>query len=79
MPETRLFVRLYRWLLRLYPAGFRQNYAAPMERQFRDDLAETHSARAVAALWIRLFIDATRSLPLQLSRELRQDARHALR
>ena len=38
MRDQQLSLRLYRSLLRLYPAGFRDNYAAPLERQFRDEL-----------------------------------------
>jgi putative ABC transport system permease protein len=79
MPDSPLSLKLYRWLLKLYPAGFRENYAAPMEREFRDELAESSSTYAVARLWIRLLADLAVSLPLQFSREVSQDARHTLR
>ena len=34
MPDSS---KLYSWLLRLYPARFREEYQVPMERQFRDE------------------------------------------
>jgi hypothetical protein len=38
--------RLYRWLLKLYPAGFREEYQTPMERQFRDEYREAEGPAA---------------------------------
>ena len=35
MPEDPLSLRLCRWLLKLYPPGFRENYAELLEREFR--------------------------------------------
>jgi putative ABC transport system permease protein len=75
MPEDPLSVRLYRRLLKLYPAGFRENYAAAMERAFRDELQESHGV----LLWLRLLADLAVSLPEQFARELAQDARHTIR
>ena len=79
MRDTPLSLKLYRWLLRLYPAGFLDNYAGPMEREFRDELAESSGGWALAALWIRLLADLAISIPVQLSREVSQDIRHTLR
>ena len=70
---------LYRWLLRFYPAGFRENYAAPLEREFRDELAESTGPWAFATLWIRLLADLAISIPVQIAREVSQDVRHTLR
>jgi putative ABC transport system permease protein len=75
MPDDPFSVRLYRRLLKLYPAGFRENYAAAMERAFRDELRES----AGLFLWLRLIADLAISLPAQLAREVTQDARHAMR
>ena len=72
-------MRLYRWLLKLYPAGFRENYAGPLEREFRDELNESTGAAALGILWIRLVADLAISVPVQFSREVTQDARHTLR
>jgi putative ABC transport system permease protein len=68
-------VRLYRWLLKLYPAGFREDYAEAMERAFRDELRESSGV----LLWLRLLADLAVSLPAQFAREAAQDARQALR
>ena len=75
MPEDPRSVRLYRRLLKLYPAGFRENYAAAMERAFRDELRESHGAM----LWLRRLADLAISLPAQFAREFAQDARHTFR
>ena len=34
-------MKLYRFLLRLYPARFREEYGGPLEQQFRDDYRES--------------------------------------
>ena len=79
MRDKSLSLKLYCWLLRLYPAGFRENYAGPLERAFRDELAESIGPWALASLWIRLLTDLSRSIPAQFARELHQDVRHTLR
>ena len=79
MLDEPFSLRLYRWLLKLYPAGFRENYAEPLEREFREELRESTSAAALGILWIRLVADMAVSVPLQLSREVKQDARHTVR
>ena len=79
MPSASFPVRLYRRLMRLYPAGFRERYAELMERQLRDELDESGGARARVVLWMRLLADLVISIPAQLAREAAQDARHALR
>src|SRR5690348_16492654 len=75
----RLSIRAYRWLLKLYPAGFREAYGTPLERQFKDDVAEVRGVRAVVGLWSATLLDLARSVPRQLGREMGQDARHTLR
>jgi putative ABC transport system permease protein len=79
MPDAPFSLRLYRWLLKLYPAGFRENYAELLEREFRDELNESAGAVALGILWIRLIADLAISVPSQFAREVAQDARHALR
>jgi putative ABC transport system permease protein len=74
-----LSLKLYRSLLKLYPTGFREEYAIAMEREFLDELAESGGVLAVAKLWIRLLADVAESLPQQLFNELRQDVRHTFR
>src|SRR5579884_1897475 len=70
---------LYRLLLKLYPAGFRENYAGPLEREFRDERAEAGGAAELARLWVRTAVDLLLSAPPQMIREFGEDARHALR
>jgi putative ABC transport system permease protein len=75
----RRSLRLYRWLLRLYPAGFREQYGAPMGRQFQDDYAEVRDSRDLVRLWTRTVGDIARSAPRQFTSEIAQDARYATR
>jgi hypothetical protein len=57
--------RLYRMLLRLYPASFRSEYAADLEQALRDRSAEHRHAGAVGRLRLAWFVagDLLRSLP----------------
>jgi hypothetical protein len=79
MRDESFSLKFYRRLLRLYPAGFRDNYAGPLERAFRDELAESSGPWALALLWIRLLADLAISIPAQVAREVYQDVRHMLR
>ena len=79
MPEADSALRFYRWLLKLYPAGFRENYGDALEREFLDDRSECNGPFSLAMLWIRIFFDLAISVPRQFAREIAQDARHALR
>ncbi len=79
MPEAGRSLRVYRRLQRLYPAGFRESYGGPMEREFRDELAECSGAWEEAGLWGRVLGDLAVSVPAQLASEVGQDARHTLR
>ncbi len=79
MPDEPASLRLYRWLLKLYPATFRENYAGLLEREFRDELRESAGTAAFCVLWIRLIADLAVSIPFQLAREVAQDARHTVR
>src|SRR5215471_9135757 len=72
-------LRVYRWLLKLYPAAFREEYASELERQVRDDLAELPGFSAVLGLWARLLLDLAVSVAGQFAHEAWQDSRHALR
>ncbi len=72
-------LKLYRILLQLYPAAFRDEYAKLMEQEFRDELAEAPSGPRVVWLWMRLLFDLAVSLPVQLAIEIGRDSGHALR
>jgi predicted permease len=75
----RMSLKVYRLLLKLYPAGFRDEYGGPLQRQFKDDYREVRGARDLIRLWARIALDVARSAPGQLAREIAQDGRHALR
>jgi putative ABC transport system permease protein len=70
---------VYRWLLKLYPAGFREEYESPMEQQFRDDLRSASSTQQRAMLWIAAVLDIVTQAPAQFSREVWQDLRYTVR
>ena len=71
---------MYRLLLKLYPASFRENYSGPLQRQFKDDYAEVQGAcRAGYDSGSRTLLDFARSMPAQFAREIGQDSRHAVR
>jgi len=58
--------RVYRRLLRLYPARFRSDYADEMSRLFADqllDAKDSHEPFAVAGLWIRSIVDLVATAP----------------
>jgi predicted permease len=71
--------RLYRILLKLYPARFREEYAAPMERQFSDEYRETQGRGGRAWLSLRTLTDVAVTAPAEIARELCQDLRYAAR
>jgi predicted permease len=72
-------LRIYRWLLRLYPAAFHDEYADPMEQAFRDELREAPNGFAVGRFWMRLLFDMAISVPSQAAKEIWHDSKHALR
>jgi predicted permease len=79
VPDPPLSLKLYRALLKLYPAAFREEYAEPMEQEYRAELASARGPLALASLWFHTLADLARSLPVQLAAEAAQDTRHALR
>jgi predicted permease len=72
-------LRIYRWLLNLYPTAFREEYAGPMEREFRDELAEAPNRGAVVWLCLRLLFDLAVSLPSQFAIEIWRDGKQGFR
>lgn len=71
--------KLYRRLLKLYPASFREEYELPMDRQFRDEQREAQSRSDRARLWAHALFDIAASAPRELARELAQDLHFAMR
>ena len=43
--------RIYRLLLKMLPAGFREEYGEPLERQFRDEHYEAHGIWGHTVFW----------------------------
>ena len=72
-------MKLYRWLLNLYPARFREEYAGPLQQQFLDDYREAQTFGARSKLWFSALGDLAWSIPVELAHELRQDLSHSLR
>ena len=71
--------RLYRLLLKLYPARFREEFGAPLERQFADEYRDAETAAGRAWLWLRSLADLAVTIPAELLREIGQDLRYAAR
>jgi len=67
----------YRLLLKLYPARFREEFAAPLERQFSDEYREARGVGERTRLWVRTLADMAATIPAELGRELGQDLRYA--
>ena len=72
-------MNLYRWLLKLYPAHFREEYGVPMEQQFRDDYRDAETLSQRFALWLSVIWDVATSAPRQLGHEIFLDLKHAVR
>ena len=82
MPRTPLYDRLFRALLRLFPAEFRGDFGAAMVDDFRDQRADAvHSGgpRSVAGLWLRTVTDIIVRAPREHLDILIRDAGYALR
>lgn len=71
--------RLYRILLRIYPAGFREEYGSELERQFSDEYREAVGRRERIRLGLRALADLAATAPGEIARELPQDLRYAAR
>lgn len=71
--------RVYRCLLWLYPARFREEYGVAMERQFFDEYRETDGPFDRARLWVQTIVDAAVSVPQQVALELSADIKQAVR
>src|SRR5438132_13374402 len=71
--------RIYRLLLKLYPARFREEFGGPLERQFQDDYRDARGWGAKLWFWLHALADLGFSIPAELWRELRQDAAYAAR
>src|SRR5580765_1772378 len=72
-------MRLYRWLLRLYPASFRDEYGRDMIRIFARRRRDADGALAIIGLWLATVLDTiVNAMRVHLD-ILRQDLRHTVR
>ena len=65
--------RFYRLLLKLYPARFREEFAAPLERQFADEYRETAGVGERARLCLRTLADLAVTIPARSARVRRRE------
>lgn len=70
---------MYRSLLRLYPASFRNEYGGEMQAVFSRQRRDARSPADRAALWIRMIVDTCVSAALLHWEILAQDLRYAAR
>jgi hypothetical protein len=80
-PRQSLGDRIYRWLLRLFPAAFRGDFGSDMQADFGDQCADARrSGRlTLARLWGRTVSGMLITAVRMWSDDLVQDARMALR
>jgi putative ABC transport system permease protein len=81
MPRPPLSERLFRALLRVFPAEFRGDFGDQMADDFRDERedAERKGRLSLARLWARTTADAVRRGPREHFEILQRDASYALR
>ena len=70
---------MYRWLLRLYPASFRNEYGREMAAVFARERRDTRTALDRAALWLRVVADTCVTAAGVHRDILTQDLRYTLR
>jgi len=70
---------MYRWLLRLYPASFRNEYGREMAAVFARERRDTRTAPGMAALWLRVIADTCVNAAAIHWDILMQDLRYTLR
>ncbi len=70
--SLKISVRLYRWLIKVYPASFRRAYGTEMTQVFHDLAGDAWRQRGVVGLmkvWLRLVPDVVSSLAVEHSHE----------
>ena len=71
-------MRIFQWLLYLYPRTFRSTYGPQMVQHFKDRMREERGARGVTgvlAVWIEIGVDLARSLRREWATTLRGEDR----
>ncbi len=75
----RKATKVYSWLLKLYPARFREEYAPVLERQFRDEYRDVAGLGDAIRLWGNTLWDMATSVPSQSLSEMSMDIRQGTR
>jgi putative ABC transport system permease protein len=70
---------MYRWLLRLYPASFRNEYGREMQAVFSRQRRDASSPAGLAALWLRVITDTCINAAAVHWDILAQDLRYTVR
>src|SRR5919109_942206 len=71
--------RMYRWLLRLYPASFRHEYGHEMQAVFARQQRDARTAAARVVLWLRVGADTCVTAALVHGDILAQDLHYTVR
>ena len=72
-------MRVYGWLLKFYPARFREEYEPVLERQFQDEYRNVSSRAEAVRLWSDALWDLALSIPRQIFSEMRMDIGQGMR
>jgi len=72
-------MRFHRWLLRLYPKSFRNEYGQELTRVFRERRETASGAGAVLGLWISEILDVLANAPRVHADIMRQDLKFSFR
>jgi predicted permease len=79
MNHPSLSERIYRLMLRLFPADFRGDFGDEMSADFQDQRRDARGVTGMARLWTRTAVDLLRRAPVEQAQALREDTRFALR
>jgi predicted permease len=77
--SRRIGARVFRALLALYPAGFRDEYGRELTLLFIDRYRDATSPLSRATLWLDVLTGLAIEVPREHCRMILQDLRHALR
>src|SRR5262249_45460341 len=72
-------LHVYRWLLRLYPAQFRQEFEGEILRTYRNELLRERSALGRLTYFLRAAAGIVWNSPKEHGEMLTKDLRYALR
>ena len=82
MPTPSWHERVFRALLRIFPADFRGDFGDDMTADFRDqrdEAARTGRRASMLRIWLRALLDVLRRAPAEHADVLLRDAKYARR